>query len=534
MFAFSAALHSGLPDYELPRRPNVLLFMPDQQAAGTVLSSSPVIKPNVERFRREGVTFSSAHCPAPHCCPSRASLLTGLYPSEHGVFNNVTTDTAIHPNPAPGIRYWPQLLKASGYQTGYSGKLHVGRDIQPENCGFDNLCSLEQDTLQQNEARKSPQWREGRDLLNLHEPRRTGEIQRGGWPRLHMYSTLPDSSFEELADYKIVQAGIDGMKRMAHDERPWCLMISNSGAHDTYDAPKRFVDLYKTTEVQLPASFDDLMNDKPRIYQRQRYQIWSQLSEAEYKDAIRHYWAKCTMQDELFGMVLRALEETGQAENTIVIYVSDHGDYAGAHGLWFKGVPAFREAYEIPALIRWPRGITRPGLEVKEFVDQVDFAPTIMEACGISGIPVSGKSLVPFFKNEKPAQWRDHYCTQLNGVELYYTQRIVATKKWKYVYNGFDYDELYDLENDPNEMKNLVFPDLVAWGSGVRSGHGHSGSFSAWPPLPRELETVRREMLSRMWDFAAQHKDIIFNPYGTVALAPYGPGIGIDPGAGVR
>src|SRR5215469_13983435 len=127
--------------------PNILIFMPDQQNGSTVLSSSPVHKPNMDRFRRESVVFTSAYCPAPHCCPSRASFMTGLYPSEHGVFNNVTTDTAIHPNPYPGTPFWGLWLKAAGYNMGYSGKLHVGREVTPESCGFENVCALEQDSL---------------------------------------------------------------------------------------------------------------------------------------------------------------------------------------------------------------------------------------------------------------------------------------------------------------------------------------------------------------------------------------------------
>jgi arylsulfatase A-like enzyme len=126
--------------------PNILIFMPDQQNGRTVLPDSPVIKPNLDRFRQGAITFDSAHCPAPHCCPSRASFMSSRYPSEHGVFNNVSTNTAIHENPYPGTPFWGNDLRRAGYQLGYSGKLHVGRDITPESCGFENLCNLEQDT----------------------------------------------------------------------------------------------------------------------------------------------------------------------------------------------------------------------------------------------------------------------------------------------------------------------------------------------------------------------------------------------------
>ena len=103
------------------------------------------------------------------------------------------------------------------------------------------------------------------------------------------------------------------------------------------------------------------------------------------------------MQDELFGQMLRALEETGQADNTIVIYVSDHGDYHAAHGLWMKGVPAFKEAYHIPAVVRWPKQTHQPGRQVDALVAQVDWSSTILEACGVEPAKtLSGMSLVPW------------------------------------------------------------------------------------------------------------------------------------------
>lgn len=524
----------GLGSKAAAGAPNVLIFMPDQQNGATVLPGSPVIKPNMDRFLGEAVAFNSAYCPAPHCCPSRASFMSGLYPSEHGVYNNVTTDTAIHPDPYPGTPYWGKWLRGGGYLMGYAGKLHVGRDITPESCGFDNLSHLEQDSLLSNESRKGEQWERAGEEKADPAQRKEGEILRPDWTNSELYKTQPDGGpkgYENLADYKIMQAGIAGMKRMATGGKPWCVMISNSGGHDPYNAPKQFVDMYDLSSIKLPASYSDMLDDKPRVYQRQRYEYWSQLSDEEQRDALRHYWAKCTMQDAIFGEMLEALEQTGQAENTIVLYVSDHGDYGAAHGLWMKGVPAFQEAYHIPAVVRWPRGIQQPGRQVEAFVDQVDWASTILEACGVQPQrKLSGKSLMPWLKNETPADWRSAFFSQMNGVELYYTQRVVMTKEWKYVYNGFDYDEMYDLKNDPHEMRNLVFPDLAAKRAAVQSGKGlpRSGSVP-WPPLPDPLNAVRKDLLSRMWTFAAEHHDIIFNPYGTVALAPYGFGLGIRP-----
>jgi len=178
--------------------------------------------------------------------------------------------------------------------------------------------------------------------------------------------------------------------------------------------------------------------------------------------------------------------------------MSDHGDYVGARGLYLKGIPAFKEAYRIVNIARWPRGIADPGREVDAFVSLADFAPTFMDLAGLEPPEeLTGRSLVPFYRGETPADWPDAFYSQMNGVELYYTQRIVETWTHKYVYNGFDFDELYDLRDDPFEMTNR-------WDDPA-------------------LEDVMHELVRKMWRYAGAEQDIIFNPYPTVALAPWGP-----------
>jgi arylsulfatase A-like enzyme len=270
------------------------------------------------------------------------------------------------------------------------------------------------------------------------------------------------------------------------------------GPHDPYFAPQQCLDLYDLEDVPPPAACDDVMEDKPRVYQRMRRTLFGQLSEREVREGVRHFWACCSYLDDLFGRILHALEATGQADDTLVLYTSDHGDYCGEHGLWAKGIPCFRGAYHIPAVVRWPAAVAQPGRRVDEFVSTADFAPTFLELAGVAaGREFSGASLVPFLQGRRPADWRDDIHTQCNGVELYYTQRSVMTREWKYVFNGFDRDELYDLRRDPHETLNLA--DDPACGE------------------------VKREMCRRMWRFAFREQDAAINPYITVGLAPYGP-----------
>ena len=327
--------------------------------------------------------------------------------------------------------------------------------------------------------------------------RKTGEIQRPGYGPFKVYGTAPDS--DEAHDETAVAKAIEVLESVSDSDQPWCLYVGLIGPHDPYDVPQRYLDLYDLEDIQLPESYSDEMIDKPRIYQRLRNQIFGQLTETEVREAIRHFWAYCTYLDDLCGQILTALDQTGQRDNTLVLYCADHGDYVGEHGLFAKGIPCFRGAYHIPAIIRWPEGVKNPGRQVAEFVSLADFAPTFLEATGISTEQYfTGASLIPFLRGDQPKSWRDDIHTQCNGVELYYTQRSVTTQDFKYTFNGFDFDELYDLRVDPHEMQNLA--------------------------ADPDYEVIKREMCGQMWQFAHQEQDTAINPYVTVGLAPYGPG----------
>ena len=161
-------------------------------------------------------------------------------------------------------------------------------------------------------------------------------------------------------------------------------------------------------------------------------------------------------------------------------------------------MPCFRGAYHVPLVVRWPEGIAAPGRTVDDFVSHADMAPTLLEAAGIeAGREFTGSSLMPFIRNKRPDEWRDMLFTQTNGNELYGIQRAAFDRDWKMVYNGFDYDELYDLKNDPHETRNVVDD-------------------------PANREVVSR-MMRRIWQFAHETGDKCINPYIMVRFAQYGP-----------
>ena len=500
-------------------RPNILIFMCDQMLADVVRPENRCLMPNAEHLAREGVRFERAFCTAPHCCPSRASFHTGEYPSKHGIWNNVSNRCAINRDLNPGVGTFAEILRASGYDLAFSGKWHISDLRTPEDFGWREFCVTPGKGCWQR-SRIEAYDEYARNPCT--PPTGPGIIRRPGWRDCVAHQTWPKGT---VGCPESVEKGIEAIVSVAERGGPWCVYVGCNEPHDMYRAPEEYVQLYDHVEIPLPESYAGELKDKPRIYERMRRQFWDQLGEDGARETIKHYWARCTWVDAFLGRILDALEQTGQAENTLVLFLSDHGDYAGAHGIWCKGVPAFREAYAIPAIVRWPAGILHPGRTVGELVSIADFMPTFLQIAADRTPQVFGDSLLPFLRDEPPQTWRDALFTQMNGVELYYTQRAVSTKQWKYVYNGFDFDEMYDLRNDPHEMVNLANPDLYD-----QTHRERDGEHVPWPHMTPELEAVRKDMYTRLWTFARKQEDhFIYTPYITTGQAAYGPLFGIDP-----
>jgi choline-sulfatase len=481
------------------RRPNLLVFMTDQQRGDVVLPGHPCRTPMLDTFRAEGVTFSRAYCPAPHCCPSRASFFSGLYPSEHGVWNNVAVQNALSTGLRPGTRLFSQDLVERGYACDFVGKWHVSFDEAPRDYGFrEHLVGAL--PAKDGAGTMGHTWADYAQMAkaSARGARRPFEIIRPGWGDC----TLAGIHEDPFGDRAVTQRACELLedKRKAARDEPWFIYCGTLGPHDPYCVPQRFLELYRDVPVELPPSFDDRMTDKPALYRRTRSRF-DQLTPDEHREAIRHYWAFCSYEDWLFGQLLQALEASGQAEDTLVLYCSDHGDYAGEHGLWCKGLPCFRGAYHVPMIARWPAFVQKPGRIVESFASLTDVAPTVREIVGTAhGAKTSGRSLLPWLRGEEPAQWRSALYTQTNGNEQYGIQRSVMTERYKYVHNGFDFDELYDLEQDPHELTNLATDPAY--------------------------EPVVRDLCGRMWAFARERDDACINSYIMVGMAPYGPAEG--------
>lgn len=477
-----------------PSRPNILVFMSDQEQAAVTLPGHPCRTPHLDRFAAEAVRFTSTYTPMAHCCPARASFMTGLYPSQHGVHNNVLNEQAIRTGLRPGVETFSERLAEAGYDLYYAGKWHVSAEERPRHRGWTELeCSSIAGRDFHGVRREV--WPKRDPELGRTE-RAPGEVLRPGWGSYRLYGT---GDAQADRDWAAVHSACDKLWSLKGRSRPWCVYVGTNAPHDPFVVPAKYARMYDPDLIALPPSYADDLRDKPAVYRRMR-RLWDQLDEREVRESIAHYWGFCTLVDEMFGRVLATVEEIGAAADTLVLFLSDHGEHCGAHGLYLKGLSTFDEGYRVPALVRWPGRIARPGSSVDDFVTLMDFAPTLLEAAGAQPLRRSaGRSLLPFLEGRRPADWRQDIYAQCNGVEVYCTRRMVRDRRHKFVYTPIDVDELYDLELDPHEMRNIIDDPAQA--------------------------QVKERLYRRMWELAYDTEDTIFNPYASVATADFGPAV---------
>ncbi len=484
------------------KRPNILFFMPDQMRWDTAIISGKCRTPNIDRLMAKGVTFDNTFPTMAHCCPSRASLMTGLYPSQHGIFNNVLNGSALGKSLRPGVETFSEKMKEGGYNLYYTGKWHVSATENPSDRGWTELDV----TARANESHGGDMkdWKTARKVDK--DIRGTGEVLKPGWGTMKLYGTYEKNDtgekivngYEGHHDYRFIKDALKTLDKLKDGREPWCLYVGPTGPHDPFIVPEKYAKMYDPDDFELPPNYRDEMKDKPYYYQRMRKR-WSQLSEQEVKESIAHYCGYVTMIDDYLGLVMDRLEKNGMSEDTIVVFCSDHGELLGAHGLYCKGIAPFDEGYKVPLVISSGKYVKNSGRSVDELVSLMDVAPTLLDMTDSPKLSrCMGKSLAPFIKDEKGVAWRDALYMQDNGVEIYFTQRIVRTSKYKFVYNPVSMDELYDLEKDPYEMRNLADDE--------------------------SYKDIKKECYRRMWEFAFESDDdSICNAYHTVSMADYGP-----------
>lgn len=469
-----------------PRRPNILFLMADQMQARAFEPGQPCRTPNLDRLKARGVRFQRAYTPNAVCSPARASLMTGLLPHNHGVLGVVREGAPALNEQHP---HWAQSLQRSGYRTGYFGKWHVELSETPGRFGWEVDAGARG-------PRMDPILRAARNALHqaTYSPVRHNETP--GYKRsVHYGVTEVPSDARQMG--LITREALTFVQESLKGQSPWCCFISFPEPHDPYIAGKQAYAQYEVDRLELPPNVHDSMTGRPGGY-RKLGRVWQGMTDREHREARACYFASITELDAQFGRVLDLLDQSGQADNTIIVLTSDHGDLLGAHGLYLKGYTAAEEIYNIPLIVAGP-GIAR-GVVTPARVGLHDLGPTLLELTGCPPLPATDSaSFAPLLPN--PAAHAERYTTgysEYHGDRIHMDQRIAWKGRYKYVLNGFDFDELYDLEADPFEMTNLI----------DRESH----------------RAVAREMLAMIWERGLASNDPLSDAhYPMWQIAPFGP-----------
>lgn len=435
-------------------QPNILLVVSDQQQWQSVCGRSPARSPHINRLAAEGVTFERSYATVAVCCPSRATLLSGQFPWHNGVLNQIHVPEATRTDMFPGTQTYSHRLCDAGYRLGYVGKWHVSWDRGPLDFGFHDVRAL---------MGVGPVTRKANAVPGAAYARETGLVVEAEglvqWPGAdpQVFYGINRAPEELTQAYIETSEAIGLIERYTGDgsTQPWFVTLNVTEPHDPYTPLAKYAANYDPMDVELPASWRDDFTNKPNMNRREAG-LWSALTEDQVRTAIARYWAYCEQVDAQVGRVLDVLDRTDQINNTLVVFTSDHGDMLGAHRQFIKGWQPYEETYRVPLVMRWP-GVIPQGSACDHVVQLHDLAHTFVDVASATPIqPADGRSLLPLLRNPYHAEWEDVAFCQYYGGEFLYTQRMVITPHHKYVFNGWDFDELYDLERDPHELWNVI------------------------------------------------------------------------------
>jgi len=295
----------------------------------------------------------------------------------------------------------------------------------------------------------------------------------------------------------IVDDAMTFLRDAWQSDQPWCSFISFFEPHDPYITSQAAFDRIAVDGLPLPPNIHDTLEGRPGVY-RKLANVWKSMTDREHREARACYFASITELDSQFGRVLDALENSGQLDNTIIIMTADHGDLMGAHGMYAKGYTAAEEIYNVPLLV------SGPGIPANTTTDAIvgshDLCPTLLELTGNQPFNnPDSKSLVPLLKD--PASQAKNFTTahaEYHGSRIPMLQRIAWQNNYKYILNGFDFDELYDLSTDPYEMTNLI--DHL------------------------DYRQIAQTLLAQLWQQARATDDLLTHAqYSMWRIAPNGP-----------
>lgn len=450
-------------------RPNILLLMADQLAAPALACyGHPVVKtPHLDKLAADGVVFENAYCNSPLCAPSRFSMMAGQLPSRIGAYDNAAPFSADVPTMA-------HYLRAGGYQTCLSGKMHfIGPDQQH---GFEERLTTD---IYPSDFGWTPDWEHPHRRPSWYH-NLLSVVQAG------TCVTSNQLDFDEAVGFQTIRH-IHKLARR-DDGRPWFLLASFTHPHDPFAVPQAYWDRYTHAEIDMPTvgqlAYDELDAHSRRLYHVSAMGDYAQ-TEARIRNARHAYYGAISYIDDKVGQILNALDATGQRENTMVVFVSDHGEMLGERGLWYK-MSFFEWSARVPILLNQPSRFAPRSVSAP--VSLVDLLPTLREIAGGDeasdyAAPVDGQSLVPLADGVE--EERSVY-GELLAEGAVAPLLMIRRGNYKYLFSEPDPEQLYDLAADPHEGDNLIGqPDH---------------------------ESMRRQLLAEVrakWDVAGLHVQVL-------------------------
>ncbi len=422
-------------------RPNVLLIMTDQQRPDTLgyRGLTPCQTPNIDSVAASGVTFCNTITPCPLCLPSRASLFTGLYPTQNNMMSNQTG----HLKTCEMLEHF----RDHGYQINYAGKWHMGEG----NIGEFTDRHAGDSTVEYSK------WCLDQGLVDgwmFNDPAtRTTRIPSMSIPKVHCQGLPVDRTNEAY----VTDFAID-MIRSRDRDRPFFQVCSYNGPHPPFVIPEPYFSMYDPADVTKPLNFGPADGEHPAhsgSYYRDLFNDHGQDFEL-WRATYAVYWGFVSMIDSFVGRLLGALDGDGLRGETIVVFTSDHGENLGAHGLWQKMVP-FEESIRVPLIIDVP-GMRSASTEMPASL--IDVAPTLSAACQLpAGNVWNGVDLFDcdWDQTDRPAQFAMH---QPLGDWMKVTDwRMLKADGFKYVWHNRMAEELFDMSSDPGELRNMARAD---------------------------------------------------------------------------
>ncbi len=483
-------------------KPNLLIFIVDQMHPDCFgYTNHPVVKtPNIDKLAKSGMNFTRMYTSQPLCMPARATLFTGLTPRGHKVrMNGIPLDTS--------IPTFTQELQDAGYHTHCSGKIHLspGADVKgtdmskfspedfPENKNFwlngkikelplpyYGLESVDYyggcahgsygdylTWLDENHPDKAHLFY---DKTTLQEPSPAINLFNRDSYKWALPSELHPASW-------IADKSIDFLNNSTNKDRPFCLMCSFQEPHPPFAPPAPYCYRYSEDDVVLTRQKKDFDLMPPHFKKMYEEDIFTSGNSGEsmsktdpyIKECIAHYYGLIEMVDDQVGRVMKTLEDNNLMENTIIMFVADHGESLSEHGMWGKGPYHYDSVIRVPFLVSWQGKIT-PNTTCEEVTSFIDIAPTILDLLNVpypqgfvplvketNNAPPSlpGKSLANALINGEVLKDTDALI-EMDEDYLGFKMRTLVTKKYRLTcYSGQEYGELFDLENDSDEYINL-------------------------------------------------------------------------------